>query len=103
MPVKVSFMRPGYVGDKSNVAIGDCRICETLTVPATTTASLQDGEFMLVSSTEAATVVGAHGATPDAAATAQTAATSAGYAIPPSQVYCVQGKVGDKFNAKAFV
>lgn len=100
MPVKVSFMRPGYVGDKSNLAIGDCRICETLTVPATTTASLRDGEFMLVSSTEASTVVGAHGTTPDAAATAETAA---GYAIQPTQVYVVQGKVGDKFNAKAFV
>jgi len=103
MPVKVSFMRPAYVGDKANLALGSCRICETLTVPASTTASAQEGEFVLISSTEAATVVCAHGTTPDAAATAETAATSAGYAIPPSLIFAIQPKVGDKINVKAFV
>lgn len=103
MPVKVSFMRPAFVGDKANLAFGSCRICETLTVPASTTASAQDGEFIVISSTEAATVVCAHGTTPDGAATAETAETTAGYPVPPSQVYIIQPKVGDKVNAKAFV
>ncbi len=103
MPVKVSFMTPAYVGDKANLAIGACRICETLTVPATTTASAREGEFILVSSTETATVVCAHGTTPDAAATAQTVATTAGYPIPPNDLTPIQANVGDKINVKAFV
>lgn len=103
MPVKVSFMRPGYIGSLSAFGVGDCRICETVTVPGSTTATLQDGEIAVLVSTEASEVVVAHGTAPDAAATAMTSTTSAGYAMGAREGLLVAGKAGDKINIKAFV
>ena len=103
MPVKVSFMRPGPMGSVNAVAIGACRICETITVPGSTTASAQEGEIVLLVSSESTAVVVAHGTTPDAAATAQTAATSAGYGLSSDSYMPVAVKTGDKISIKAFV
>lgn len=103
MPVKVSFMKPGGLGSINAIGVGDCRVCETITVPGTTTAALEDGEIVVLCSTEAATVVAAHGTTPDAAAIARTSATSAGYSVPAGVNVPVSAKVGDKINIKAFV
>ena len=103
MPVKVSFMRPGLLGTIEAVTIGACRVCETITVPGTTTATAQAGEFVYLVSTEATAVVCAHGTTPDAAAVASTAATSAGYGLQPSDSVAVVLAAGDKVNIKAFV
>ena len=103
MPVKVSFMRPGHLGSIDAVGVGSCRICETITVPGSTTASAQAGEIVVLISTEASTVVAAHGTTPDAAATAETTATSAGYGLTSYGPLAIAVKIGDKINIKAFV
>lgn len=103
MSVKVSFMKPGALGSIDAVGIGDCRICETITVPGTTTATLEAGEIVVLCSTEATAVVAAHGTTPDAASVARTNATSAGYGVPVGINVPVSAKVGDKINIKAFV
>ena len=103
MSVKVSFMKPAGLGSVNAVGFGDCRVCETVTVPGSTTATAEAGEIVLLVSTEADVVVAAHGATPDAAATARTAATTAGYAVPPLMVIPIAARAGDKINIKAFV
>ncbi len=103
MPVKVSFIKPGGLGSINAVGFGQCRISETITVPGTTAAALLDGEIVVMCSTEAAAVVAAHGTTPDAAAPAQTNATSAGYGVPAGVLVCAAPKVGDRVNIKAFV
>lgn len=103
MTVKVSFIKPGGLGSVNVIGIGACRICETVTVPGSTSASIQDGEIAVLMSTESAACVAAHGTTPDAAATAATAATSAGYGVPVGVAFPIAGKVGDKINLKAFV
>ena len=103
MPVKVSFIRPGPMGSIDAVGVGSCRICETITVPGSTTASAQEGEIVLLVSTEGSAAVAAHGTTPDAAATAQTTATSAGYGVPSGILMPIAVKTGDKISIKAFV
>lgn len=103
MAVKVSFVKPAGIGSIDAPAIGSVRVCETITVPGSTTAALQEGEIFILCSTEAAVCVAAHGTTPDAAAVAKTAATSAGYALPIGENVPVVGAVGDKINIKAFV
>lgn len=102
MTVKVSFMRPGPLGSINVIGIGSCRICETVTVPGSTTASAQEGEIAILVSTESAAVIAANGTTPDAAAVAATAATSAGYGIPAGLVVAIAVATGDKINIKAF-
>jgi len=103
MPVKVSFMRPGFVGSVSILGLGRCRVSETITVPGSTTAAALDGEIVLLCSTEAVAVVVAHGITPDAAAVVSTPATTAGYALAPLSIVPVAMLAGDKVNIKAFV
>ena len=103
MAVKVSFMKPRWAGAVGVMSYGQCRVAETVTVPGVTTAVTQDGEIMLVTSTEAAAVVIATGTTPDAAATAQTALTTAGMALEPLSTQVVYPNTGDKISIKAFV
>jgi hypothetical protein len=103
MSVVVSFVTPRGIGSVDAPAIGGCRVRETITVPGTTMAAVADGEMVLISSGESAIVLAAHGTVPDAAAAAQTAATSAGYPIPTSGFIPVMAKVGDRINIKALV
>jgi len=103
MPVKVSFMPPGFVGSLSVIGVGRCRLSETITVPGSTSASALSGEIVLVCSTEANAVVVAHGITPDAAATNSTPLTTAGYALEPLHTTAIPLVVGDRVNIKAFV
>lgn len=102
MSVKISFMKPGTMGTINAIGMGACRACETLTVPDTTALVAQGGEIAVIVSTEANTVIAAHGLTPDAAAEVATAATSAGYAIPAGVIVAVAVHAGDKINIKAF-
>lgn len=101
MSVVVSFITPRGLGSVSAPGIGECRVRETITVPGTTTATVADGEMVLISSNEADIVLAAHGTTPDGQAAASTAATSAGYPIPAGVIVPVMAKVGDKINIKA--
>lgn len=102
MPVKVSFIRPGQLGSVGAVGIGACRLSETLTLPGTTTAGALDGEIVLLVSTETGACIAAHGATPNAAATGATAATSAGYGLPTGIAVAVAVRAGDRINVQAF-
>jgi len=102
MTVTVSFVTPAINGSGPGVGIGRVRVKEVVTIPGTTTATALAGEFVLVGNGEATMSAVAFGSTPDAAATAETAATSAGYPVGAGQVsdpFIV--KLGDKVNIKA--
>lgn len=101
MTVVVSFVRPYAVGSVNAPGVGEVRIRENITIPGTTTATLQDGEFAIVMNGEADPVAAALGTTPDAAATASTAATQAGVGIGAGASLTFGGKPGDKVNVKA--
>jgi len=100
MTVSVSFMKPDGIGSINAPGLGRCRTRETITVPGTTTASLEAGEIALLCSGESAVVLAAAGTTPDAQATTATAATQAGVPVPPNVFVPVVGKVGEKINIK---
>jgi hypothetical protein len=96
MAVVVSFVRVSGIG-----AIATCRVMEKITVPGTTTATCQEGETVLCGSSESSMVLVAHGSTPDAQATAETAATSAGYPLLTGGLTPIRPRTGDKINIKA--
>ena len=102
MPVLVTFMRPDGIGSRVLMNVGVARLTETLTLSTgVTTANVAlDGEIALICSTETATILGARGTTPNAAATASTPVTDAGFPIPPGILIPVQLRVGDKLNFK---
>ncbi len=103
MPLKVSFMRPAYAGSIDVLALGPCRVCETLSAGVISTNSAQDGEIMMVLSTEAAPIVIAIGTTPNGAATAATQETTAGMPLPANVLVPIQCRVGDRVEFEAFV
>jgi hypothetical protein len=81
--------------------IGQVRARESLTIPASTTATFANGEVAIVVNGESTAVAIAFGTTPDAAATAASAATTAGVVIAAGGWLPIVGKVGDKINAKS--
>lgn len=102
MSVTVSFVTLGTNGFTDAVGIVGVRVKEVITVPGTTVAVAKEGEFVVVGNGEASMVAVAFGSTPDAAATAQAAATSAGYPIGAGQVsdpFVLAA--GNKVNIKA--
>lgn len=106
MPVKVSFIKPRLMGSIHAWSPGDCRASETVAIVAgtgTSTLAAEAGEVAWLVSTEIVSVVAAHGATPDAATTTQTPATTAGYGLPLGAVVSVAVKAGDRFNFKTFI
>lgn len=106
MSIVVSFMSAGRLaGSSGSVGIGRCRARETLTLGSgvTTSTAAQEGEIALVHSTEASTILGAKGATPDAAATAASSASDAGFPIPAGEMLPVDVQAGEKLNFKPLV
>ena len=101
MAVIVSFATPKGIGSIHSPHIGAVRAREDITVPGSTTAAAQNGEIAVIANGEASIVAAAFGTTPDAAATAETTATSAGFGIPAGAVVMVPLKTGDKINIKA--
>lgn len=102
MAVIVSFIRPKGVGSVNAPGIGSVRIREDITVPGTTTATVEDGEIVIIGNNEATMVAVAHGTTPNAAATASTTATSAGYPVAAGAVSDpFVPDTGAKINIKA--
>lgn len=102
MTVTVSFVTPALNGVGPGIGIGRVRVKEVVTVPGTTTAVALAGEFVIVGNGETTMSAVAVGTTPDAAATAETAATTAGYPVGAGQVsdpFIL--KAGDKVNIKA--
>ncbi len=85
MSVTVSFLTAGP-GAGGVVGISKVRVKEVVTVPGTTTATALAGEVIVVGNGESSMVAVAIGSTPDAAATAETSATTAGYPVGAGQV-----------------
>lgn len=101
MSVTVVFFTPGGIGSINAPGVGSVRIRETLTIPNSTTAAVQEGEAVMVYNGETSGVAVAFGSTPDAAATDKTSATTAGYPVAPSQLSpTFVPKIGDKVNVK---
>ncbi len=99
MPLIVCFQSAKYApGNATELCIAQrVRTRESIATGGTGSATAQDGEIAVLYSTEGATIVVAHGSTPDASATSATSATSAAYNIPPDQLVPVQVRAGDKF------
>lgn len=98
MTVVVSFIKPQGAGV---IGMGDVRVRENLAVTGTTTAQAQDGEIIIIGNNETSMVAVAWGTTPDGAALAKTAATTAGVPIGAGAVsYPITPKPGDKINVK---
>lgn len=102
MTVVVSFISHKALGLGPVLGVGVVRVREDITIPGSTTATAQAGEIVLVGNGETSMVAIAFGTTPDAAALAATAATSAGFVVPAgctSQPICPPA--GAKINVKA--
>lgn len=101
MAAYVSFLAPQSKEAASGARA--VRVRESLAVPGTTTATVvENGEMVIVVNGEASPIFVAWGTTPDAAAAAATAATTAGLAVPAGQMSPpIIPAPGDKINVKA--
>lgn len=86
MAVTVTFFKPKGIGSVHAPGVGEIRARESVTIPGTTTATVQDGECVVVLNEESDAVLVAHGTTPDAAASPATSATSAGFPVATGEV-----------------
>ncbi len=99
MTIVVSFIRaaPQY----SASGVNSVRVRENLAPNGTTTATAEEGEFVVIGNAETSMIAAAWGTTPDAAAVASNAATTAGMPVPAGgQSYPIFPKAGDKINVK---
>lgn len=101
MSVIISFVTPKGIGSIHAPGIGTVRVREDESLDGTTTATVAEGEVVIVANNETSMIAVAFGTTPDADATAATAATSAGVAIPAGQSLALVPAEGDKINVKA--
>lgn len=100
MTVVVSFITPRGAADESN-GIGAVRVRENITIPGTTTETAKAGEMIVIGNAETSMVAAAFGTTPDAAATVQTTATTAGFPIGAGMTsYPIVPPLGAKVNIK---
>src|SRR5258706_16461956 len=99
----VSFTPMRGVGSAYAPGPGSARVRENFaTLPAVTTNAAVDGEIALVANNSTATAIAcAIGSTPDATATAATAATSAGFPIAPGEVLKISMRTGEKISLAA--
>ncbi len=81
MAAHVIFFSPRGVGSIDAPGVGDVRLREAVTVPGATTGVAKAGEVVMIANEDGATILVAHGKTPDAAATTSTPDTSAGFPV----------------------
>lgn len=85
MTVVVNFCKArGIDGAYAAPELSEIRIRENITIPATTSNTIEDGEVVIIFNGEANPVAVAFGAAPDANATTS---TSAGLAIAASRLF----------------
>ena len=102
MTVQVIFFTPQGIRNPAAPGVGRIRAREAVTIPGTTTTTVADGEAVMVYNGETGAVFAAYGSTPDATATAETSATSAGLPIPAGSLSDVlMPNTGAKINVKA--
>lgn len=101
MSAVVCFLRPGSAGG-GGTAAWKIRKKEVISVPASSTITAEAGEFAIVLNTETTAILIAYGSTPDAVATTETSATSAGLGVPSGLESALIGPLalGDKVSAK---
>ncbi len=104
MAVHVIFMSPRGIGSEDAPGIGVIRAREEVAAGGVSEGAAQLGEVVMVVNDTASTVLVAYGSTPDAAAVAQTNATSAGFPViggrySPPFVVPAGAKVGVKAAA----
>lgn len=102
MSAVVCFVKP-ISGGAGSASAGRIRKKEVLSVPSTSTITAEAGEVAIVLNTEATGILVAFGSTPDAVATTETAATSAGLGVPSGLESALLGPlaIGDKISVKA--
>jgi hypothetical protein len=102
MSAVVCFVKAASAGAGA-AAAGRIRKKEVLTVPSTSTITANRGEFAIILNTETTGILAAFGSTPDAVATTETSATSAGIGIPSGLESALLGPLaqGDKISVKA--
>lgn len=100
MPAVISFISTDGASSINVQLISDVRVTESKAIPGTTTAAAVGREAALIVNTEASAIMVAWGTTPDAAALAKTALTTAGVCIPSGQSIVVALPIGAKINAK---
>ena len=101
MAVIVSFVTIKGAGSVSSPAIHRCRARESLALNGVTTGATQENELLFIANNEASMVFVAWGTTPDAAAAAESAASSAGISVPAGQSFAVFPPEDSKVSAKA--
>lgn len=102
MSVIISFCKTkGIRGNSGNPAIASVRIREDEALDGVTTATVEDGEVVLIGNNETSMISVAFGTTPDADATAATALTSAGVPVPAGLVLALTPPTGSKISVKA--
>jgi hypothetical protein len=101
MSAVVCFVKAVSAGG-GGTAAGRIRKKEVLSVASTSTITAEQGEYALVLNTETTAILVAFGSTPDAQATTETTATSAGLGIPSGLESPLLGPLatGDKINVK---
>lgn len=101
MTVVVSFITSAGIGG-SSVGVGRVVAQERLTPPATTARATGVGETVLVGNGESGMIAVAYGTTPDAAATAESDTTSAGFPVAAGDIGIpFSPGAGKKINVKA--
>lgn len=103
MTVTVCFFTPQGVGPtKDAPGVGYIRAREAITIPGSTTNTVQSGEAVIVFNGETSGVLAAHGTTPDATAATATATTTAGLPVGAGQSSApIMAATGSKINIKA--
>jgi hypothetical protein len=101
MSAVVCFLRPASAGG-GGTAAWKVRKKEVISVPSTSSITADAGEFAIVLNTETTAILVAYGSTPDAQATTETSATSAGLGVPSGLESALLGPLalGDKVSAK---
>lgn len=101
MTVVVSFITSGAIGGNAS-GVGRVRAQERLAVGATTSTAALAGETVLVGNGETGMIAVAFGSAPDAAATAESGTTSAGFPVAAGTLGIpFSPGAGAKVNVKA--
>lgn len=100
MTVSVSFI-VGKLYETGAVCVERVRAMETVAVAGTTTGTARAGELIIVGNAESSMIRVAYGTTPDADATAETGATSAGFPVGAGDISApFIANAGDKVNVE---
>jgi hypothetical protein len=100
--VVVNFCKArGIDGAYAAPELSEIRKRENITIPATTSNAIEDGEVVIIYNGEANPIAVAFGTAPDADATSSTSSTSAGLAIAANGSISLYPPNGSTINVKS--